>query len=132
MPYSAGLLSYASWFTIPPRQKQHLVPNRCCYRGFQPLTTFAVRVHTHALGRAVVMTRPRAAGAGAGGGAAGAAAAASEVVAQGDPLKPQGFNPVGEARTIFPGDPLTVTCMFDSSGARGCGRGPALGNCSGF
>ena len=38
------MLSFATWFTIPPRKKQHLVVNHCCYRGFQPLTTFAVRV----------------------------------------------------------------------------------------
>jgi hypothetical protein len=58
VPFSAGLLSYASWFEIPPGKKSHLVPNHCCYRGFQPLHTFAVRVHTHTLGRAVIMTRP--------------------------------------------------------------------------
>lgn len=59
MPYSAGMLSYASWFTIPPRAKSHPVVNACCYRGFQPLRSFAVRVHTHALGREVSMVRPR-------------------------------------------------------------------------
>ena len=37
------------------------------------------------------------------------------VVASGDPLKPQGFNPVAKRSTIYPGDPLTVTCVFDSS-----------------
>lgn len=57
LPYSAGMLSYASFFTIPPRKKQHFVLNSCCYRGFQPLTSFAVRVHTHTLGREVFMTR---------------------------------------------------------------------------
>jgi hypothetical protein len=36
-------------------------------------------------------------------------------MAKGDPLAPQGFNPV-ERRTIYPGDPLSVTCVFDSSG----------------
>jgi hypothetical protein len=67
VPFSAGLLSYASWFTIPPGKKEYLVPNNCCYRGFQPLNTFAVRVHTHSLGRAVVMARPRANATGAAG-----------------------------------------------------------------
>lgn len=61
MPYSAGMLSYASWFTIPPRKKKHLVLNHCCYKGFQPLHTFAVRVHTHTMGREVFMTRAPAA-----------------------------------------------------------------------
>ena len=44
-------------FTIPARQKAYLVPNECCYAGFQALTTFAARVHTHTLGRSVWMTR---------------------------------------------------------------------------
>jgi peptidylamidoglycolate lyase len=57
VPFSAGLLSYASWFSIPPRKQHFLVQNSCCYRGFQPLTTFAVRVHTHTMGRAVFMTK---------------------------------------------------------------------------
>lgn len=57
MPYSAGMLSYASYFSIPPRKPQHYVLNHCCYRGFQPLTSFAVRVHTHTLGKKVFMTR---------------------------------------------------------------------------
>ncbi|KAI8471286.1 MAG: PHM/PNGase F domain-containing protein [Monoraphidium minutum] len=104
VPFSAGLLSYASWFSIPPRKKEHLVVNACCYRGFQPLTTFAVRVHTHTMGRSVFMTRKW------GNGTDGL-----DWLAKGDPLAPQGFNPVAR-RTIFPGDPLTVTCAFDSSG----------------
>lgn len=57
-PLSAGLLSYASFFSIPPGRKRHPIMNTCCYRGFQPLDAFAVRVHTHAMGRAVIMTRP--------------------------------------------------------------------------
>lgn len=60
VPFSAGLLSYASYFTIPPGKKSYLVQNNCCYRGFQPLTTFAVRVHTHTMGKQVFMTRPSA------------------------------------------------------------------------
>jgi hypothetical protein len=52
------------------------VPNKCCYRGFQPLTTFASRVHTHALGRAVWLTDDN--------GTAGAA-----LVHRGDPQLPQ-------------------------------------------
>jgi peptidylamidoglycolate lyase len=57
VPYSAGMLSYASYFSIPPRKPQHFVLNHCCYRGFQPLTSFAVRVHTHTLGKKVFMNR---------------------------------------------------------------------------
>ncbi|GBF95833.1 peptidyl-glycine alpha-amidating monooxygenase A precursor [Raphidocelis subcapitata] len=102
VPYSAGMLSFASWFTIPPRAASHPVVNSCCYRGFQPLKSFAVRVHTHSLGRAVTMVRPRGVGNG------------TDVLAHGDPQAPQGFNPVTPS-AIHPGDPLTVTCLFNSS-----------------
>lgn len=57
VPYSAGMLSYASYFQIPPRKKSHMVLNHCCYRGFQPLQSFAVRVHTHTMGKKVFMNR---------------------------------------------------------------------------
>lgn len=52
-PMSAGMLTYAVGFLVPPKKKSHLVPNSCCYSGFQPLTGFAFRVHAHALGRCV-------------------------------------------------------------------------------
>ncbi|WIA13049.1 hypothetical protein OEZ86_006342 [Tetradesmus obliquus] len=103
VPFSAGLLSYASWFSIPPRKQHFLVQNSCCYRGFQPLTSFAVRVHTHTMGRAVFMTRMPTDPKGKG-----------HVLAAGDPQKPQGFNPV-QSQVIWPGDHLTVACDFDSS-----------------
>ncbi|PNG99073.1 putative peptidyl-glycine alpha-amidating monooxygenase T19B4.1, partial [Tetrabaena socialis] len=57
VPYAAGLVSFASWFSIPPLTKSHLIKNSCCFKSYQPLTMFAVRVHTHALGRNVYMTR---------------------------------------------------------------------------
>lgn len=50
MPFSAGMLMYASAFSIPPGRQSTLVPNRCCLRGFEPAHGFAFRVHTHALG----------------------------------------------------------------------------------
>ncbi len=58
-PFSAGVLSFATGFQIPPNTESHLVENECCYQGHQTLTMFAVRVHTHALGRRVYMTRPK-------------------------------------------------------------------------
>ena len=51
LPFSAGMMMYASFFQIPPRMDSHLVPTRCCYSGFEPAHGFAYRVHTHALGR---------------------------------------------------------------------------------
>ncbi|KAF6260690.1 PHM/PNGase F domain-containing protein [Scenedesmus sp. NREL 46B-D3] len=114
VPFSAGLLSYASWFSIPPRKQHFLVQNNCCYRGFQPLTSFAVRVHTHTMGRSVFMTRAPTGPKGTG-----------HVVAAGDPQKPQGFSPV-EPQVIWPGDRLTVACDFDSSGKSvSVGAGPS-------
>ena len=57
VPYSGGVIAFAAGFTIPPKTKSYLVANECCYNGHQPLTTFAMRVHTHTLGRTVFMTR---------------------------------------------------------------------------
>eukprot|EP00878_Enallax_costatus_P000444 GHUV01000535.1.p1 GENE.GHUV01000535.1~~GHUV01000535.1.p1 ORF type:complete len:875 (+),score=241.60 GHUV01000535.1:368-2992(+) len=104
VPFSAGLLSYASFFSIPPGKKSYLVQNNCCYRGFQPLTTFAVRVHTHTMGKQVFMTRPSAIQSGKG-----------DIIAVGDPQAPQGFNAV-QSSVIWPGEHLNVVCDFDSSG----------------
>lgn len=50
-PFSAGMINYASYFTIPPGKPQHPIQNQCCYSGFEILKGFAFRVHTHALGR---------------------------------------------------------------------------------
>jgi hypothetical protein len=158
VPFSGGMLSYASWFEIPPRQKQHFVRNNCCYRGFQPLHTFAVRVHTHTMGRRVFMQRSAAdGGEGARRGAClqlqgcccwrggavhrgaqqqqqlwqhamqrcapshrappcalAAHAGPVDIIADGDPLQPQGFSPVA-SKTLWPGERLNVSCEFDSS-----------------
>lgn len=51
VPYSAGMVAFAAAFSIPPRQPSTLVPNSCCYSGWEPLHGFATRVHTHGLGR---------------------------------------------------------------------------------
>lgn len=43
-----------------------------------------------------------------------AAVGDGDIVALGDPLKPQGFYPV-KTKTLWPGEQLTVGCEFDSS-----------------
>ncbi len=55
-PFSAGMINYASYFTIPPGKPKHPIENQCCYSGFEILKGFAFRVHTHALGRSVSLT----------------------------------------------------------------------------
>lgn len=50
-PLAAGMVHFASWFSIPPHQPSHHIDNRCCYNGFEPAEGFAFRVHTHMLGR---------------------------------------------------------------------------------
>ena len=57
-PRGAGMMMWAAGFSVPPRTPSHLVPNRCCYSGFQPLTGFAFRVHAHALGRCSLSSLP--------------------------------------------------------------------------
>ena len=54
LPFSAGMMMYASYFQIPPRAPSHLIPVRCCYSGFEPARGFAYRVHTHELGRCAI------------------------------------------------------------------------------
>ena len=56
-PFGAGMLSYASLFSIPPQQQSTLVTNRCCLGGFEPAHGFAFRVHTHMYGRSVYQDR---------------------------------------------------------------------------
>lgn len=53
-PFSAGMINYASYFTIPPGKPEHPIENQCCYSGFELLKGFAFRVHTHALGRSAL------------------------------------------------------------------------------
>uniref|UniRef100_A0A1D1ZR72 Peptidylglycine monooxygenase n=1 Tax=Auxenochlorella protothecoides TaxID=3075 RepID=A0A1D1ZR72_AUXPR len=105
-PRSAGMLAYAARFTIPPRQHSHLVPNSCCYSGFEPMRGIAARVHTHTMGRSVFLERR--------GPEPGAAW--SQVFSQ-DPQQPQGFYPLTQNLTILPGDSLRATCLFNSSQA---------------
>ena len=57
-PFSAGMINYASYFTIPPGQAKHPIENQCCYSGFEILKGFAFRVHTHALGRSALLLSP--------------------------------------------------------------------------
>lgn len=102
--YSAGLVAYASSFTIPPGKPAHLVENECCYTGFEPARGFAFRVHAHALGRQIYLDRLAADGSGN----------YSQVVSQ-DPQEPQGFYPIQPQTIILPGDRLRATCRFDST-----------------
>lgn len=101
-PFAAGLIAYASGFTIPPLTKSHLVPNDCCYSGFEPLHAFAVRVHTHSLGKSVSLDHQLH-------------SAKSERIVDQSPQKPQGFYPIEPTTLIRPGDRLKATCDFDSS-----------------
>ena len=57
-PFSAGMVNYAQYFTIPPGKPQHPIENQCCYSGFEILKGFAFRVHTHALGRCALLPCP--------------------------------------------------------------------------
>lgn len=54
-PFSAGMINYAKYFTIPPGKPSHPIENQCCYSGFEILKGFAFRVHTHALGRSALL-----------------------------------------------------------------------------
>ncbi|KAF5838300.1 PHM/PNGase F domain-containing protein [Dunaliella salina] len=99
---AGGILSFATWFSIPPRKASHLIENKFCYQGHQPLTTFAARIHTHALGRSVSLHRQAWDHKG------------WQLVFANDPQLPQAFYPMTQQQ-IFPGDRLKVTCDFNST-----------------
>lgn len=102
VPYSAGMVAYASSFVIPPGKKSFPVPNTCCYNNFEPMKAIGYRVHTHAMGERVALDRSFENG--------------DKSIAHQDPQLPQGFYPLGESLTILPGDKLKATCLFNSVG----------------
>lgn len=104
-PFSAGMINYASYFTIPPGKPKHPIENQCCYSGFEILKGFAFRVHTHALGRSVNLERIEQQN----------GKQVSNELCERDPQLPQGFAPLKDNILIRPGDTLKATCMFDSS-----------------
>eukprot|EP00210_Caulerpa_lentillifera_P005706 g5457.t1 len=101
---TASVLMYASFFSIPPRQNRYPVRNKCCYSGFEPIHTVAFRVHTHELGRTVYMKK-----------FTGGAKEADGVLAERNPLLPQGFVSVNASNTVHPGEQLEVTCEYNST-----------------
>lgn len=121
--FSAGLMAFAASFSIPPQKETYPVPNECCYSGFEPLTAFAYRVHTHSMGRAVTLHHQSL------GREASCAIAdvpmpstqerlthpCYQEVIHADPQAPQGFYPANPILNIYPGDRLRATCEFDSS-----------------
>ncbi|KAK9807686.1 hypothetical protein WJX72_006138 [[Myrmecia] bisecta] len=51
------MFTYATNFLIAPGLKRVIVPNQCCYNGFETLHGFVYQVHTHVLGRSVWLDR---------------------------------------------------------------------------
>lgn len=113
VPFAAGLTMFALFFSLPPKTPAVRVPNACCLRGFEPAHAFAFRVHTHDLGQEVYLETglPKRFRGGAGGGDAPLARVAGR-----SPQLPQGFTPLATPLTVWPGDRLTVTCVFNTTG----------------
>ncbi|KAK9800913.1 hypothetical protein WJX73_010392 [Symbiochloris irregularis] len=99
MPFAAGMLMYASAFSIPPGRPSTEVPNHCCISGFEPAHGFAFRVHTHALGRSVWLDKLDG--------------DRKARMVEYSPQLPQGFTPVNNM-TFWPGETLEATCDYDS------------------
>jgi hypothetical protein len=57
MPFSVGMLSYSNAAEVRPKAGHFTVWTGCCYKGFQPLTTFGVRVDTDYLGQMVFVKK---------------------------------------------------------------------------
>eukprot|EP00191_Tetraselmis_sp_GSL018_P006201 CAMPEP_0177598376 /NCGR_PEP_ID=MMETSP0419_2-20121207/12308_1 /TAXON_ID=582737 /ORGANISM="Tetraselmis sp., Strain GSL018" /LENGTH=705 /DNA_ID=CAMNT_0019090801 /DNA_START=187 /DNA_END=2305 /DNA_ORIENTATION=+ len=101
-PHAAGLMSFAADFTIPPRSPSFPVSIDCCVDSMLPVHAFAMRVHTHSLGRAVTLQR------GAGEG--------RQTLAERDPREPQAFYNLPHGSVQLPrGTWLRGTCLFNSS-----------------
>jgi len=113
VPFAAGLTMFARFFSLPPHTPAVAVPNACCLRGFEPAHAFAFRVHTHDLGREVFLeTGPPKKYRGGGGDDADPPLTH---VAGRSPQLPQGFTPLATPLTVWPGDRMSVTCMFNTS-----------------
>ena len=113
-----SVLAFATGFQLPPQNPKVLVPNTCCYSMARPLTAFAFRVHTHALGREVYLERMTA-GRMTDTNAADPADGSGPVRLMGrDPQLPQLFEKLpdwGAPIVIRPGDKLRATCVFDTT-----------------
>ena len=107
MPQSAGMISYASSFVIPPRKKSYIVSNDCCYSGFQTVYGFAASVHTHTLGREVGLEKASASG-------KDGKLSPLESVLKYNPQRPQSFHPIEPPLPFRPGDTLRQYCTYDS------------------
>ena len=121
-----SVVAFAQGFTLPPGQARVPVRNACTYTMARPLSAFAFRVHTHALGVEVYAER-LAAGAwpkddedGTDGTPAAATTNADDpfpavrLMAR-DPQLPQLFERIDDRKiTIHPGDVIRVTCIFDT------------------
>jgi peptidylamidoglycolate lyase len=131
--HAMSVLAFAQGFSLPPRQPQVLVTNTCCYAMARPLTAFAFRVHTHALGREVFLER-LVAGRSTAVNTTEPADGSGPVRLMGrDPQLPQLFEALPAPLVIRPGDKLRATCVFDT-GARttyteaGWGQGDEMCN----
>ena len=102
---AAGMTAFASSFSIPPKEKSHLVENTCCFSNIFPSTTFASRVHTHALGRKVTLDIHSP--------GKNKVDSVKRIVDL-DPLKPQGFYKTSTNFNMRYGDKLKATCDFNS------------------
>ncbi|KAF6253795.1 hypothetical protein COO60DRAFT_389579 [Scenedesmus sp. NREL 46B-D3] len=102
MPFSVGMLSYSNAAEVRPKAGHFTVWTGCCYKGFQPLTTFGVRVHTDYLGQMVFIKK-----------APTPFQSDSHVMASGNPQLSLGMNGI-TGQVILPGDRLLVACEFNS------------------
>jgi len=116
-----SVLAYAQGFSLPPGQKEVKVHATCAYVSSAPLTAFAFRVHTHALGTRVFLEKAIV---GAGFEKRVDTAVTKKntsvtpiLLASRDPQLPQLFELVEEKAkfTIAPGNQLRVTCVFDTT-----------------
>eukprot|EP00873_Tetraselmis_striata_P004906 jgi/Tetstr1/425170/TSEL_015631.t1 len=100
---AGGLASLAAGFYIPPGRPAHHVGMWCCVNSMMPVRGFAMRAHTHSLGRSVKLNHAVRNG-------------SERLVVDQDPQEPQGFYPLPNGELLLPrGSKLTASCTFDST-----------------
>lgn len=102
--FFAGIyLLWLNYLVIPPGKTETKGDMNCFFTQETPFHIFAYRPHAHELGRKVI------------GMLTDETTQNSQIIANGDPQKPQAFYPLSEIKTMKKGDNIFARCVYDST-----------------
>lgn len=102
--YFAGIyLLWSMYLPIPPGKSQVKGDMSCISTIDPPLHIFAFRPHAHSLGRRIIGIKKDG------------QSQQSQIIANGDPQKPQAFYPLDQEVVVEKGDTLFARCIYDST-----------------